>query len=60
MPPKKMHTALKAKKGLDLSKSHPSKESMGSNVCVITHIPFQMNLYIVLLGAQYIDSSVDE
>ena len=25
--------------------------------CVITHISLQMNLYIVLLGAQYIDSS---
>ena len=57
MPPKKMHTALKAKKGLD---SAIQNLTLLRKVCVITNIPFQMNLYIVLLGAQYIDSSGDE
>ena len=28
--------------------------------CVVIHISLQMNLYIVLLGAQYIDSSGEE
>ena len=55
MPPKKMYTALKAKKGLDLSKSHHSEESM----CYHTHSFPNESIYCVV-RSQYIDSSGEE
>ena len=50
MPPKRMLTALKAKKGLDSSKSHTFEERM----CYHTFLNLQMNRYI--LFNKYIDS----
>ena len=44
MPPKRMLTALKAKKGLDSSKSHPSEESM----CYHTHSFPNESIYCVV------------
>ena len=53
MPPKRMLTALKAKKGLDLSKSHTFEERM----CYHTHSSPNESIYCaVLWRTQYIDS----